>query len=183
MIYCIVSTAGYVETARIAAISWVTNFDDVLPAEAETPEEAVKSLADDLLQEYLEEWIGRATLLGTFSEEYFGEEFEAWLYDLVRLDSCNDGFQRMSFNGCRGPDHWTTYIPLEILRTMPKEEILVIPDNFEKIMAYNIDPSNLPDDEARKNHQEYLEDNYPTSYIKDEDGYHATDLDYSRNHG
>jgi hypothetical protein len=193
MIYCIISTGGYVETAQIASITWVTNYDDVTPAEAETPEQAVKSLANDLLLEYLNSWLGttrtglfprEASIGATYSDQYFAEEFESWVYDLVQLDSCNDGFHHQILpDGRPGPEHWSTYLPLSVLRSddLKDDEILIIPENFEKIIAYNIDPDLLPDDEARKNHQEYMEDNYPTEYRVNEDGFHEASLNYDAN--
>jgi len=190
MIYCIVSTGGYVETTQITSIMWITNYDDVVPAEAETPEQAVKSLANDLLIEYLSTWLGtartgwfprEASTGPTYSDEYFGEEFESWVYDLVQLDSCNDGFRhKLLSDGRPGPEHWSTYVPLELIRSedLKDDEILVIPENFEKIIAYNIDPDLLPNDEAKKNHREYLEDNRPTEYRVNESGFHEATLNY-----
>ena len=63
-------------------------------------------------------------------------------------------------------------------RCLKNKEILLIQENFEKVIAYNINPDLLPDDEARKVHQEYLKDNHPTKYSTDEDGFNVAELDY-----
>lgn len=168
MIHCIVSHGGYVESCQIAMLTWLADPSMVVPPNAETAEEALKSLANDLLLEYLEEWLN-----GDFEPE----EFETWVYDLVNMDSCNDGFRRYGDAAAPGPDHWWPYAPLETLRELPAEDILYIAENFDKLIALAIDPELVEDEEGRKHLEQYQKE-YGIKYGKDEHGFHIAEIDY-----
>lgn len=168
MIYCILTTGGYVESAQIATIMWCTDPSLVIPAQAETAEDALKSLANDLLMEYLEEWM---------RDHFEPEEFSAWVYDLVKMDSCNDGFRRYGKAAAPGPDHWWPYVNLSTFRSFDVDQILNIPENFEILATMAIDPLLIKDKEGRKHLIQYQKE-YDVTYKQDEDGYWVAELEY-----
>lgn len=172
MIYCIVSHGGYVESNQIATLTWFADPSMVVPPNAKTPEEALKNLANDLLLEYLEEWLN-----GDFEPEEFG----SWIYDLVKMDSCNDGFRRYGDAAAPGPDHWWPFVPLQTLRELPAENILYIAENFDKLVVLAIDPGLIEDEEGRKHLEQYQKEERGIKYSQDEDGFHIAEIDYEAN--
>lgn len=121
MTYCtIISSGGYVESGQVSSIIWTANstFDN--------PIDAIKSLANDLLQMYYE------CCTQSSRDRFEPEEFVRWVYSLTSYDA--DSF---------GDDlhvwwPWNSYN--EIVDQDP-ESIIMIREMFETIMLTCCDGS------------------------------------------
>lgn len=173
MIKLIVSSCGYVESGCMSVLFWKNC--QIKPL---TPTEAIKSLSYDLITNFREynllknmEHIGCniykqdpynlnvkncLTCKKTLRLPFFPEEFVDFLFNLhSAVASAGPGEHSLE----EELENWWPWVSYTDTRKYKPEEILLVEENFEKIVAWHVDENDATlSDEEKSAWQEYKDD-------------------------